>query len=477
MRVPKEILAVVRAAPYLLIASLFGCAAAPIGTRVDANRRGETVHTVFRRQPTDSVAPGCIPLPAYTQSIAVGVVEFNDRGTYVDRAQVSAVADCISESRRLNSNGVVVLVFAHGWHHNATWDVENDGGDLHFKAFRRVMMSLVLREAERARVRSVVGVYVGWRGKTSEGLLSSITEHFTFWSRLRVAERIGNSADAQDVIVRIVDATKRDLPGSADSPLIFAGHSMGALILETAFLSTLRTEPNGLLRDRSPASGSCAGVVKGTQPVLFPDLVLLLNAATDARIGRSMSELLQRQGVVRQIDCGSMKYAAPVVVSVTSEADVATGTWFPLGSGGRKTEGHDQSLITHSFRQAGGALCPPRRDDFIVNDFNQDWHCLREPVVINAYLRSLAIDLPGPAPRDTCKVRYRLAPVNPGTSASFWNFQVPREVMGGHSDVFNTRSNLLVMALAQMSGGVLSVARDWLDVFEPEAGLCTLPSS
>jgi hypothetical protein len=440
------------------------------------------VYTVFRLFETgrDSSVAGCELRNRADLSMAVGIVEFNDDGSFSDSSQLPVILDCITESRRHNGNGVIVLAFAHGWHHNAAWDIEHDSGDLHFKAFRRVMMSLVLREAERNQsARRVIGVYLGWRGKASEGLLSSISDYLTFWSRLNTATRIGNGEAIKNTIRGIVETTKGKLSGefeAPDSPLIFAGHSMGALLIETAFFSLLRREPSSLLKSRSLSPASCAAVYRGTQAVEFPDLVLLLNAATDSRLARQMRELLDKEQLSRQVQCDPLKYATPVLVSVTSEADGATKTWFPAGKRGRRTEGHDRSLITHSLtRHVGGVQCSPKSDEHIMVSYNQSWHCLRRPVVVGGRLTSMAIDLPQEShPGDYCHVRYRLTPLQHDRVSSFWNFQVPREVMGGHNDVFNTRSNLFVMALAQASGGVLSLANKWPDVFEPEQGSCVL---
>jgi hypothetical protein len=50
----------------------------------------------------------------------------------------------------------------------------------------------------------------------------------------------------------------------------------------------------------------------------------------------------------------------------------------------------------------------------------------------------------------------------------FWIFNVPGELIGKHNDIFNARSSLLIMALVQAAGAVMSLAIDWKDVFEPE---------
>src|SRR6266481_2614087 len=98
----------------------------------------------------DKVSVGCTDEKANQQVFNVAVIEFNDHGSCVDEAQLKAATQCISDARTSkNSNGALVLVFIHGWHHNAEWNIKTDSGDSHFHGFREVLKGLTLREAER----------------------------------------------------------------------------------------------------------------------------------------------------------------------------------------------------------------------------------------------------------------------------------------------------------------------------------------
>ncbi len=456
----------------------------PTGTLQTEVIAGPLIYTANYKGPQkpDSIVRGCEYVGDSHLSMVIGVVEFKDDATFAEPSQLPGVLQCIAELRRRDSNGVVVLAFAHGWHHNADWDVVHDSGDTHFKAFRRIMMSLALREAERGlAARRVVGVFLGWRGQTADGPLRTRVDPRTFWSRLNTAERIGNGIAIRKAMVSIIDTTKGEVFGAfnrLESPLVFAGHSMGALMIETALLSMLRSEPDSVLKPSTRLPEPCATVRRGTKAVQFPDLVLLLNAATDSRIAQEMSGLLQKERLSRDIQCPPYSYSGPVVVSVTSEKDMATKTLFPLGRPGHKSEGHDASVFTHSLvRLSPGATCSPKGPEHIMVSFNQAWHCLRSPEMNNGQLTSIALDLPQGKKGEEgnpCHVRYRIKPIRPLASPAFWIFQVPGDVIGGHSDVFNARSNLFVMALAQASGGVLSLAGQWTEVFEREEQPCTL---
>ena len=106
-----------------------------------------------------------------------------------------------------------------------------------FKEFRRVLMTLALRELERYRpngtlARRVVGVLVAWNGDPSDSRWSGVPvlTHTSFWNRYRTAKNIGKGEAMRDVIEMIVEHTKaplEDMPQLADSPLILIGHSMG----------------------------------------------------------------------------------------------------------------------------------------------------------------------------------------------------------------------------------------------------------
>jgi hypothetical protein len=50
-----------------------------------------------------------------------------------------------------------------------------------------------------------------------------------------------------------------------------------------------------------------------------------------------------------------------------------------------------------------------------------------------------------------------------------WVFQVPPEISKEHNEIFNYRARLLILALLQVSGSILSLAEKWPDSFEPEA--------
>ena len=177
-----------------------------------------------------------IPQP---EPVRVAVVEFNDNGTYVDSRQIERAETCSDEARRNNLNGAVVVVFVHGWHHDASWSTERD--DAHFSHFRRILNALALRELERwtpggelsfpqVDSRTVIGVYIGWNGEPANWLSRRrVLTHLSFFKRYAAAMEISKGHDIRETIRRIHSCSKKPLErkaGRADCPLILISAPM-----------------------------------------------------------------------------------------------------------------------------------------------------------------------------------------------------------------------------------------------------------
>jgi hypothetical protein len=161
-------------------------------------------------------------------SFDLAVLQFDDSGAFVERAQMDAVEECIRRARdsELNRNGAIIMLFVHGWHHGARWsrnpsvDAAEPDGDTHFRAFRLMLESLALREAELypeelrdesvlgapgGGGRRVIGIYMAWNGDPETSWFSKIpgATRLSFLSvrnRYAVAKRIGESADVRTAL-------------------------------------------------------------------------------------------------------------------------------------------------------------------------------------------------------------------------------------------------------------------------------------
>ena len=358
--------------------------------------------------------------------------------------QLDQVLQCIRKDCETNRNGVVVLLFVHGWNHSAEWN------DSNLTSFREVLLSLSLREAERydggeEAGRRILGIYVGWRGLITRSRL--IQTLFTFGGRYRAARRIGRSSPLQTSVARIIETTKSL---NEVSPVVLVGHSLGAMMLESALASVL--DP----RSSAGTSG----------PVRFPDLVLFLNSAAEAGVARQIqSHIKVRKPRLRRIEHEGTSFDGPLFISVASESDFVTKYVFRLGKL-RKTDGNSKELFTHRLeRYRAPVVCRA----WAGPSFGQQWHCLRPPGTDGGKLR-IDIDLPpedgSPEMQGEDHVRFRLTQEKEGP---FWIFQMPREIGDGHNDIFNARTNLLMMALMQVSGALMSLAIDYQQTFDPNA--------
>ncbi len=425
------------------------------------------------RQHLEKVSLGREDRPENDQTFDLAVVEFNDDGSLVDARQKGAVADCITAARRSNRNGALVVVFIHGWHHTARWDPSDGTGDNHFAGFRKILMGLTLREAERhgpdgPAGRRVVGVYLAWQGDpASFGLLRKTwLTVLSFLNRYYTAKRIGDGDALRMTISEIVDCTK------APAPREMPHHSMGALMLESAFLALLINRDTALIKAPALPSRGVVQVMRAGELVSFPDVVIGLNSAADARITKAIVRELELRKLSKSVSSGEISYSPPLFVSATSTEDWVTKViWrFAPFNYFRKTGGHDKTLFTHNFDtlESNVNCCFPKGG----LDFGQSWSCLRHPNPPGVPSPAIPIELPerdrsdkGDRPNHT---RYQLTP-RAGYEQKHlaWIFQLPPRISAKHNDIFNARSGLLMLALMQISGAVMSLAEEWKDNFEP----------
>ncbi len=268
---------------------------------------------------TDPVVTNIIEMAT---NYTLGFVEFDDQGwLYASnrtggRWQIDAVMDEIRSE--IKTNPLLIVVFVHGWKHNARYDDEN------VKTFHKVLQQLGKLERQRSVdksntiVRHVFGVYVGWRG------LSAKWEPFkeiSFFSRKSAAETVGHGAVVE--LLSDLEAV-RTLDNQANAAsiahkerdataLIGVGHSFGADVLYSA------TAP--ILKERMVENFNAQGAE--TEPRTFGDMVILINPAFEAARFATLQRLAVNKHFKDQTNC--------TLAVFTSKGDTATGFWFPLG--------------------------------------------------------------------------------------------------------------------------------------------------
>ena len=254
------------------------------------------------------------------------VLQVDDYGTFWDRTVAENALNRVAvEAERTNT---VVLVFVHGWHHNADKEDENlrDFAEM-LQRTRKVLRddgegaSGIYRNSRRVLTGdgdiAVIGIYIGWRGKA----LPMPLDYLTFWNRKAAAERVGQG-DVREFLIRLNGIYRQRAKAREQSDrepfmgLVSFGHSFGGQLLFKAIAPYLEAELVERLAQEE--NGQRTGDVQG-----FGDIVVLINPAFEAyqydRIHRLNSKL---EYGPRQV---------PRLLVLSSEGDVARQIFFPLG--------------------------------------------------------------------------------------------------------------------------------------------------
>ncbi|MBC3377123.1 hypothetical protein HU762_24585 [Pseudomonas sp. SWRI92] len=239
-------------------------------------------------------------------------VEIDDSGNFWDRTKAESILNAIDDSAA-NAN-VVVLLFVHGWHHNAA-DDDTNRSDFHItvKAVDQKLKDKIYRDARKTlNIEGdvkVVGVYLSWRGESLPGLL----DYSTFWGRKAAAERVGDGA-AREFILRLSEIYKKRNQGDRQHlmGLVSIGHSFGGQVLYKSVAQSL--EENFLLHEGQPAQMPVASV---------GDVTVLINPAFEAAQFDRLRSLQSRYTY------GPAQ--TPVLLVFSGEKDWARQWFFPLG--------------------------------------------------------------------------------------------------------------------------------------------------
>ena len=270
-------------------------------------------------------------------------VEFDDQGWFHDRRQMEALFMLLQRLEE-NQRHVLLLVYVHGWKHNASACDDN------VVCFSRLVerMDILERHLEDAGSsdapeRHVVGVYVGWRG-----LSLRFPKNMTFWTRKDTAARVGRGG-VKELLTRLNDyrRARNPLRDETKTQLAIAGHSFGGLVVYSALSHALTERAVEVVRT--------GDVNRYATAASFGDLVVLVNPAFEG----SLYEPLYNVAVNRCYP----SVQRPALMVVTSEGDDATGVAFPLGRrintlfesaaskeqgrSARQTVGHDPRYETH----------------------------------------------------------------------------------------------------------------------------------
>jgi hypothetical protein len=374
-----------------------------------------------------------------------GFVEFDQNGGHIDPAQARKVLALIAhEKARVAGGKVITLVYVHGWKNNG--DQAGPGKMKDVERFTTALNEL----GERARMASpanpvpIVGVYIGWKGKSLMG--PGWFSWLSYWARRNTANRIGGETLAK-TLNDIIDATT---PTAADnSRVLFVGHSFGARVLEHAVESGVKLyEPE---------------VREAAIPVRTRvDLVLYVNAANDARLSMGRLQQLQSAPIaVRHPDydrghCAKAPpqdpicKAYPLIVAITSRGDQATKFMQPVAN----RIGHDGNSapnpqpVTGTFLDETPSMSTFRRSApghlrFMHSHVVTEVVCPVKPgdrVTCAANDPSCAFAFRSRGESEACfkaSVRVPVETKKPFNETAFWIMDVDTRVVKDHGDIWN----------------------------------------
>ena len=272
------------------------------------------------QDPVASLAPvethfriGVIPNRAHqgangfmsARTYQLAVVEFDDQGRCYDRRQIDRVADRLDEMRE-GGTDAIVLVFVHGWKHNAESD------DPNLVSFCNVLARTAKHERDCAgdNARPVMGIYVGWRGKSTYGI-GDVVADTTFWGRQEAGHRVATGS-VRELFGRLRHYRNSRVKRGGTALLVIAGHSFGGMIVFSALAQSLIES----------ASAPAAKVVPG-----LADLVILANPAIEGARYLPIHDLISSDRFRKRTGA-----QLPVFVCVQAENDQPVGTWFPVGN-------------------------------------------------------------------------------------------------------------------------------------------------
>ena len=274
-------------------------------------------------------------------SFLLSFVEFDDQGKPQDRGQQDQLLDSL---KRESDKGrdLCIFVYVHGWRDNV------EASDPQVAAFRQELAVLTALEnvPKFGRHRKVIGVEVGWRGRTLF-VPPYIGEFATFWARKDAAERVAHGS-----FMPLLGALKSFRDQINSNPrhgqlgitrMVTIGHSFGGLIVYSALAQYHADQAaDAYVRAKYfPAAGTTSRAIgrqDSREIAAFGDLVLIVNPAIEAVRYEPIQQLLREQPQSEQRQSGRFAPGQrPVLIEVSSLGpSPLNGDWpnevlFPAG--------------------------------------------------------------------------------------------------------------------------------------------------
>lgn len=208
--------------------------------------------------------------------------------------------------------------------------------------------------------RKLVGVYIGWRGK-SIGLAG--LDNVSYWERKSVAEQVGKGG-VTELLLRLEHAVI-DPKAPNKNLYLVTGHSFGGAIVLTAMNEILlervvsaEPKPKEECEHEDGANDSCTSCWR-TRP--FGHGVVLLNPAIEANEALQLKELVATRCFTRS--------QARLLHVISSDADQATHSAFRIGQFFGVNLRWRQTILKRTFGETRLPLRETELDTITVGNF------------------------------------------------------------------------------------------------------------
>ena len=281
--------------------------------------------------------------------ISCSFVEFDERGDFLDFNQHRA---CQETLKNLAKTGKLILViYCHGWKNNS------QSGDV--PAFNCFLSKFATSQAIETDGLRVHGIFLGWRGNNfrpyvdqsmsdgpylqtvqefggpivdnadgrSNSALWLIPENLSYWNRKGAAESRAPGLPMARAIFTYAAAAKA-YGGRPSNRVCVMGHSFGALMLERSLGQAMTGGITMEWWDKDKQSAAQPSARRAKLPF---DFVLFVNSAAPAIYAKEMRDFLEASRAALET-AHDPDADVPVIVSLTSTADWATGLFHPLGN-------------------------------------------------------------------------------------------------------------------------------------------------
>jgi len=363
---------------------------------------------------------------------SLAFAEFDDQGwSYDADRQLTFIRDRLAQELKDPAYldwDFVVVVFTHGWHHNAY------SNDCNVQEARQMLL-LASKRFEDAvhqgkfhRHRRVFGIYVGWRGESVD---AALLRYATVIDREDAAEKVAKGSvrqlladlHQQQLIARAAAAAdpNRQTPDHKPNPIdvaarmytIVVGHSFGGLIVFNALSQQLINDLT------AAADNACTpGGVTGASQT-WPDSVVLINPAFEASRLEPLNRLADRAAACHY------RPIQPLLTVITADNDRWTG---PVFTAGRRLQ-----TLFDKYDDSGPSSRAAERDANVhaigfVNRYRTHRLCLWPPD--GEPHATVSVDLTPVSTADPSTVSHR----------AVWVVGAPKEIVDGHNGFLYART-------------------------------------